>query len=72
MGLWDSVLHLLVPLQVAGVREVAVADGALKGPLARMNVAVDVQLALAHKTLATELAGVRLLPGVPGQVLLQI
>lgn len=65
-------LHLLVPLQVAGVRELAVADGASKGPLARMHVAVNVQLALAHKTLATELAGVRLLPGVPCQVLLQV
>lgn len=72
LGLWESVLHLLVPFQVAGVREVTVADGASKGPLARMHVAVDVQLALAHKALATELAGVRLLPGMPGQVLLQV
>lgn len=37
-----------------------------------MHIAVDVQLALAHKALATERAGIRLFPGVPCQVLLQV
>lgn len=65
-------LDLLVPLEVAGVGEVAVADGAAEGLLACVDVAVDIQLALAHKALATHRTGVGLLPGVPGHVLLQV
>lgn len=73
-GVWSlgSVLNLLVPLQVAGVGEAAVADGTAERPLAGVHVAVDVQLALAHKALAAQLAGVGLLPGVPGHVFLQV
>lgn len=59
-------------LQVAGMGEAAVADGAAERPLACVHVAVDVQLALAHEALATHLTGVGFLPGVPGHVLLQV
>lgn len=67
-----SVLDLLVPLEVTGVGEPAVADGAAEGPLSGVHVAVDVQLALAHETLATQQAGVGLLPCVPGHVFVQV
>lgn len=67
-----SVLDLLVPLEVAGMGEASVADGAAEGPLPGVHIAVDVQLALAHEALATQRAGVGLLPGVPGHVLLQV
>ena len=52
--------------------EAAAADGAAEGPLACVDVAVNIQLALAHKALATHQTGVGLLPGVPGHVLLQV
>lgn len=65
-------LDLLVPLQVAGMGEAAVADGAAEGPLAGVDVPVDVQLTLTYKALATHQAGVRLLPCVPRHVFLQV
>lgn len=68
----SSVLDLLMPLEVAGMGEASVADRAAEGSLPSVYIVVDVQLALAHKALATQLAGVGLLPGVPGHVLLQI
>lgn len=68
----SSMLDLLVPLEVAGMGEASVADGTAEGPLSCVHIAVDVQLALAHKALATQQAGVGLLPGVPGHVLLQV
>ena len=68
----SSVLDFLVPLEVAGMGEASVADAAGEGPLSSVHIAVDVQLALTHKALATQLAGVGLLPGVPGHVLLQV
>lgn len=67
-----SVLDLLVSLQVAGVGEAAVADGAAEGPLSGVDVPVDVQLTLTHKALATHQAGVGLLPHVPRHVFLQV
>lgn len=67
-----SVLDLLVSLQVAGMGEAAVADGAAEGPLASVDVPVDIQLTLTHKALATHQAGVRLLPCVPRHVFLQV
>lgn len=59
-----------MPLEVAGMREASVADRAAEGPLSGVDVAVNVQLALAHEALAAQQAGVGLLPGVPGNVLL--
>lgn len=61
-----------MPFEIAGVREASTADGAAEGPLASVDVAVDVQLALANKALFTQHTGVGLLPGVPGHVLLQV
>lgn len=61
-----------MPFEIAGVGEASVTDGAAEGPLSCVDVAVDVQLALANEALATQRAGVGLLPGVPGHVLLQV
>lgn len=61
-----------MPFEVAGMGEASVTDRAAEGPLSGVHVAVDVQLTLAHKALATQQAGVGLFPGVPGHVLLQV
>lgn len=65
-------LDLLVPLEVAGMGEASVADRTAEGPISGVHVAVNVQLALAHKALATQQASVELFPGVSGNVLLQV
>ncbi len=59
-----------MPLKIAGMGEASVTHGAAEGPLSGVHVAVNVQLALAHKALATKQASVGFLPGVPGHVLL--
>lgn len=61
-----------MPFEIAGVGEASVADRAAEGSLPGVNVAVDVQLALADKALAAQRTCVGLLPGVPGHVLLQV
>lgn len=69
---WHSVLDFLVSPEVAGVGEVSVAEGADEGPLSGVNVSMDFQLTLAHKALATQVAGVRPYSAVPGQVLSEV
>lgn len=61
-----------MPFKIAGVGEASVADRAAEGPLSGVDIAVDIQLALAHEALAAQQARVGLLPGVPGHVLLQV
>lgn len=58
--------------EIARVGEASVADGTAEGPLSSVHISVHVQLALTHKALATLQAGIGLLPGVSGHVLLKV
>lgn len=68
----SSVLDLLVPLEVAGMGEASVTDGATEGSLSSVHVLVNVQLALTNKALSTQQARIGFPPGVPGHVLVQV